>query len=504
MRIAVPRDLTPLADRLAVLQATRILAAIAVLGVPAVLGDTTADLWPLALGYVGLTVVVEGFRRFARVATPWLVTSMLLADGVFLAFAVSLTGGARSPLLFLMFLDVLAVTLLASYRSGLKIAVWNALLLFMGQAAVRAGVIHAKNPASDRQAALGAAAFLAVAVAAAAFSAINERALRDSRSRLAALVELDVALERARTPSDVGGVLARHAVKLGFCRAVVVTCSANGWERSACDRNENLTTEDAAAPSGPELDAARDATAPRLVKQLDRDDTLNELLPGASNVMVVALVADGDCLGVVGAEWGPERPRIGVVTTEAMSQACAHAALALRNRSLLDEVERLAAGDPLTGLANRRVLEDALYREVERAWRTNGSVSFVVLDLDHFKEINDTEGHLAGDKVLRDVATALASGTKGFDLAARFGGDEFAVLLPGCERHDGPVVAERLRRLAADAMPSGRSSISAGVATLPGDAMDAEGLVAAADRALYTAKREGRARAKAAAWVDAS
>jgi len=424
---------------------------------------------------------------------------------VFLALAVTLTGGARSPLLFLMFLDVLAVTLLASYRSGVKIAVWNALLLFIGQAAVRSGVIDAKNPATDRDAALGAAAFLAVALSAAVFSAINERALRDSRSQLAGLVELDVDLERARTPAEVGSVLVAHAVRrLEFRRAVVVTQTSTGWTRSAADSDGNVTTDDASAPRGPELRAARATTGPRLVKQLDHEDSLSELLPDAANVMVVALIADGDCLGVIGAEWGAERPRIPAAVAEAFSQASAHAALVFRNRALLDEVERLAAGDPLTGLANRRVLEDALHREVERAFRTNGSVSFMVLDLDYFKEINDTRGHQAGDRVLQDVAEALASGTKGFDLAARYGGDEFAVLLPGCQRADAPVVAERLRALAAEAMPDGRANLSAGVATLPGDAMDAEALVSAADRALYAAKREGRARAKAAASVDAS
>jgi diguanylate cyclase (GGDEF)-like protein len=496
----VPRDLTPLADRLAVLQATRVLAAFAVLGVPAVTGDGSSELLPLALGYLGLTVLIEGTRRFARIRTPWLVTSMLLADGVFLALAVALTGGAKSPLLFLMFLDVLAVTLLASYRSGLKIAVWNALLLFIGQAAVRAGVIDATNPASDRDAALGAAAFLAVAVSAAAFSAINERALRESRARLAGLVELDVDLERARTPGEVAGILVRHAVtRLEFRRAVVVTRTAIGWERCFCDTDGKVTSEDASAPNGPEMSAARDTSEPRLVRELTEDDSLQGLLPDAANVMVVALVADGDCVGVIGAEWGSHRPRIPVTTTEALSQASAHAALALRNRTLLDEVERLAAGDPLTGLANRRVLQGALDREVERAWRTSGSVSLVVLDVDHFKTINDTLGHPAGDQVLRDVAAALASGTKGFDLAARYGGDEFAVLLPGCDHDDAPQVAERLRFLAAEAMPDGDSNLSAGVATLPGDAVDSEGLIAAADRALYAAKREGRARAKTAA-----
>ncbi len=95
-------DLTPLADRLAVLQATRLLAAVAVLGVPAVTGAAPSDLLPLAIGYVGLTALVEGFRRVARVRTPWLVTAMLLTDGAFLALAVTLTGGARSPLLFLI------------------------------------------------------------------------------------------------------------------------------------------------------------------------------------------------------------------------------------------------------------------------------------------------------------------------------------------------------------------------------------------------------------------
>ena len=497
------RDLTPLADRLEVLQAARVLAAVAVLGVPALTGaEATADLLPVALGYAGVTALVEGCRRLARVHTPWIVTAMLLADGVFLAFAVSLTGGARSPLLFLMFLDVLAVTLLASYRSGLKVAVWNALLLFLGQAAVRAGLIDATHSASNRAAALDAAAFLTVAVAAAAFSALNERALRESRAHLAGLVALDVDLQRSKTPGDVGEVLARHAVvQLGFRRAAVVTRTATGWERSVADPRGTVVSAACSAPEGPVTAAARDSWEPHLKRSIEPADTLAALLPGAVNVAVVALVAEGDCLGVAVAEWGTKRLRIPISTVEVVAQSASHSALALRNRALLAEVERLASGDPLTGLANRRVLEGAIHREVERAVRSGSPVSLVMLDVDHFKRINDTFGHPAGDEVLRAVANALDAGTKGFDLAARLGGDEFAVLLPACNLQDGPIVAERLRALAAAHVRHGDSNVSAGVATLPGDAVDAEGLVAAADAALYAAKRAGRARAETAAAV---
>ena len=140
---------TPLAERLGLLQAGRVLAAIAVLGVPVLTGDQPEGLVPLAAGYLGLTVALEAIRRVARTRALGLVSVMLLIDGAFLAYATTLTGGGRSPVLFLMLLDVLAVTLLVSYRSGLKIAIWCALLLFVGQAAARSGWISGASPSTE-------------------------------------------------------------------------------------------------------------------------------------------------------------------------------------------------------------------------------------------------------------------------------------------------------------------------------------------------------------------
>ena len=121
-------------------------------------------------------------------------------------------------------------------------------------------------------------------------------------------------------------------------------------------------------------------------------------------------------------------------------------------------------------------------------------MSLLVLDVDHFKDVNDAYGHPAGDSLLRSVAQALSQRTKASDLAARLGGDEFAVVLPDCAAADAVRVAERVRAAFADAVAPLRATLSAGVATIPDHASGGEDLVAAADAALYAAKRGGRDR----------
>ena len=172
-----------------------------------------------------------------------------------------------------------------------------------------------------------------------------------------------------------------------------------------------------------------------------------------------------------------------------------HTGSALQTAALIDEVERLATRDSLTGIANRRLFDESLVREAARAQRLSTPLSLVVFDVDHFKQINDTYGHVVGDSVLRTVADSIVESTKSFDVAARYGGDEFVLLLPGCSNADAVGVAERVRAEVGRRAHEVPVTVSAGLATIPDNAIDGDRLLSAADAALYVAKRSGRDRA---------
>jgi diguanylate cyclase (GGDEF)-like protein len=170
-----------------------------------------------------------------------------------------------------------------------------------------------------------------------------------------------------------------------------------------------------------------------------------------------------------------------------------------QQRSQLGQVTKLARTDALTGLPNRRSLDEELPRELARARRQGTPVCAVMLDIDHFKEFNDSKGHHAGDALLKQTAAAWRDALRDTDyvafygFVARYGGEEFAVVLPDCHLDQATAVVERLRA----SMPHERTS-SAGVARWNGSE-NAEELLARADAALYRAKRSGRDRAIVAA-----
>lgn len=174
---------------------------------------------------------------------------------------------------------------------------------------------------------------------------------------------------------------------------------------------------------------------------------------------------------------------------------------AWRTRRRLARAERLAATDGLTGLPNRRQADEMLERLVAAARRAGRPLAVVLVDLDHFKAINDRFGHAAGDVALRETAAAIRELLRTGDHVARFGGEEFLVLLPDTRGTDAVAVADKLRRriagLDADAIDGGLSA-SLGVAALPEDGDDPEELIRAADAALYRAKENGRDRVETA------
>jgi diguanylate cyclase (GGDEF)-like protein len=158
-------------------------------------------------------------------------------------------------------------------------------------------------------------------------------------------------------------------------------------------------------------------------------------------------------------------------------------------------LERLATVDGLTGLRNRRWLDVAFSRQLTRAARTGQPMSVMMIDIDHFKQLNDRHGHAYGDTVLRRVAETLASGLRPQDLAARYGGEEFAVLLPGIELASAIGIAERLREaVQADGIAGGHGiTVSIGVAGRSAS-QPLDALLQRADEALYRAKEAGRNR----------
>ena len=172
-----------------------------------------------------------------------------------------------------------------------------------------------------------------------------------------------------------------------------------------------------------------------------------------------------------------------------------HAAVALSNARLVDRLEREATEDPLTGLANKRAFDAAYAAELSRAERERTSLALVVLDLDYFKEVNDTHGHPYGDQVLVAVASSLRQSVRDHDTLARLGGEEFGLLLPGATLGEAHAAAERARaHIRALQLPDRTVSASAGVAAVTPPAVDGYDLFAAADQALYEAKRQGRGR----------
>ncbi|HET9323737.1 MAG TPA: diguanylate cyclase [Gaiellaceae bacterium] len=171
-----------------------------------------------------------------------------------------------------------------------------------------------------------------------------------------------------------------------------------------------------------------------------------------------------------------------------MRMLAAEAAIALDRARLLAQLQETARTDDLTGLPNRRAWEEELPRELARAARDSRPVCVAMLDLDRFKRFNDHRGHQAGDRLLRQAASAWASHLRVSDMLARYGGEEFSVLLPGCTLEDAHLLVQRLRA----AMPDGET-VSAGIACWD-ETETAEELVGRADAALYTAKRGGRDR----------
>jgi diguanylate cyclase (GGDEF)-like protein len=223
------------------------------------------------------------------------------------------------------------------------------------------------------------------------------------------------------------------------------------------------------------------------------------------STLCVPMMAQGEALGVLhlqGAGGAALATSVRVPINNAVERLATslaeHISLALANLKLRETLRYQSIRDPLTGLFNRRYLEDSILRELQRAARKQRPLGIIMLDVDHFKKYNDTYGHQAGDALLRGIGALLQRNTRGDDIACRYGGEEFIIILPEAPLEIARQRAERLREeannLATHGDPGRAVSLSFGVAAFPEHGVNAMDLLRAADRALYRAKGAGRDR----------
>jgi diguanylate cyclase (GGDEF)-like protein len=350
---------------------------------------------------------------------------------------------------------------------------------------------------------------LAAALRANDAAAISEFAGRAAEEPGVARIEL---LDNAGRPMALAGApdsvafarvgLTESARPVGVMR--LSTTTAQGYVAAV----RNLTDRQLVLSRGSTILASTVSPPPRL---LDPDETA-DLTAGGTDYRAHAITINSDDGETVlllgppksGGALGIGRLALAILVWFLVAAIVLAWAVA---RNLTGQHQRVAADamtDPLTGLRNRRYMAETLHREVARALRFGHPISLIILDVDDFKEINDRLGHLQGDIVLERVADVVREATRTVDVAARYGGDEMALILVETGREGAAILGERIaERMRATGVPrrEGGSmgvTVSVGVATIPYSAHDLESLVDAADRALLRAKRTGKNQIRAA------
>ncbi len=336
-------------------------------------------------------------------------------------------------------------------------------------------------------------------------------------TELRRLLDMSSELSESLDPRQVANIMAGH-----LARAMGVDeCAISYWDRPA-GRVESMGyfPAESLAAMEPFFDVSGFPETLRVLERqvtvtVDVDDPAADAAEvalmrqeGHQGLVMLPLVAKGQAIGLVelisktAVRWLPER-------LELARTMANEAAMALENARLYEEARRRADRDPLTGFYNHRFLHERLGEEIVRAQRGRQPLSLLMLDLDDFKLVNDTFGHLFGDRVLTWTGELIRSTLRASDVPARYGGDEFAVILPETAAEDARRTADRILEAFAERPYVGEQrgpvpvAISIGVATFPDSGRTATDLIAAADTALYRVKRDG-GRDAAVAQPDAA
>jgi diguanylate cyclase (GGDEF)-like protein len=487
-----------------------------------------AALVHLAVQGLAFLAVREG--RLVRTATE--VT--LLVDVGALAVLMASTGGTASPLGALLLTEVVAVTLLFGRWAGLRVSLLGSLVIAwllassppaLGAAAT---AIRDTDPAvalalePSVRATLLLTALWATTLVTGWLTDVIERDLRRRTEDLTLLRDVTPDLDPRRGTLEVAGALADLLVgRLGH-RASAIFLVEGGQLALVAHAGELEAPVDDDGPAGGASHLVTlgldDPTVVRTLggtriqpvrRDQDRPQVLTELFGPRAPLALAPLTTDGRAVGLVAVEVASRLgrgPTLRVREVRLLRMLAEQAALLLENARMQSELADQAVTDAVTGLPNHRFLQQRLQEELDRLARSVARgeervLSVALLDLDHFKVVNDTYGHPTGDRVLASVAAAAQRTLRGSDVVCRYGGEEFAIVLPDTDAVAARLAGDRVRRAIGDlhhTAVDGRDlppvTASLGVATLTGEAIDRSTVLARADEALYAAKRAGRDR----------
>jgi diguanylate cyclase (GGDEF)-like protein len=326
--------------------------------------------------------------------------------------------------------------------------------------------------------------------------------MRGREDLLPFLMELSGRGAPRTRPELVSGLLQRALLIADADGATIGLSTGRQFERWALLEGETLPTplDGPSAPGEFELALMRVA-APRALADLAESERADEVeCPGVEPgpALFLPLRMREQKIGYLSVLRGRDGARFGQREARLLALLVSYAAAMFENLRLAENLEKLAVTDDLTQVYNYRYLKSALRREVKRASRFRQPLSILMLDVDNLKAYNDRNGHLRGSQVLKEIAQIFANQVRSWDLVAKYGGDEFTVILPQTVRVGAAAVGERLRSaVEAHSFPlatAGTITVSGGIACFPEDGDTVTSLIAASDRALYVAKRAGRNR----------
>jgi diguanylate cyclase (GGDEF)-like protein len=451
----------------------------------------------------------------------------LLIDAAAIGVVLAVTGGPASPFALLMYAEIVALTMVFGWWTGVRAATLLSLALAWVHSTSPPALQTARDAVTEVDSALATVldptirtvmlllGLWFVAGLVASLGSVTERDLRGLVDDLALLREINHDLEPSHGLAQVAHGIARPIVDtFGYRRAVVWTTEgddlvAMGGARLPPAVRAGLGTDRVPTTTPPLREVFR-AGAPWPVRRTDpRPEALARFLGTDTPLVLVPLGTDDRQLGMLAAEVPRHlgrRPRLRARDLRRLRLLAGEASLVLDNARLHAELRARAVTDALTGLPNHGFFQQRLGEELDRMRRRADAgeqrvLSVVLFDLDHFKQVNDTFGHPVGDAVLREAARATDGVLRSSDLVCRYGGEEFAVVLPDTAADSAVRACERMRAAlhaleieAPNGRDVGRVTASFGVASAEGGGTDRAELIRAADEALYEAKRRGRDR----------